>query len=52
MVGDNRISDLFGGLKAVPTTLNIDRQGRVAATHVGLCKKSDYENDIKAVLNE
>jgi cytochrome c biogenesis protein CcmG/thiol:disulfide interchange protein DsbE len=52
VVGNDRISHLFGGLNAVPTTLIIDRQGRVAATHVGLCKKSDYEDDIKAVLNE
>jgi thiol-disulfide isomerase/thioredoxin len=52
MVGDDRIADLFGGFKAVPTTLIIDRQGRVAATHIGLCQKSDYEGDIKAVLNE
>jgi len=52
MVGDDRIADLFGGLKAVPTTVIIDRQGRIAATHVGLCKKSEYEGDIKAVLNE
>lgn len=52
VVGDDRISELFGGLKAVPTTLIIDRLGRVAAVHVGLCKKDEYEADIKAVLNE
>lgn len=52
IVGDDRIADLFGGLKAVPTTLIIDRQGRVASTHIGLCQKSEYEGDIKAVLNE
>ena len=52
MVDDNRISDLFGGLKAVPTTLIIDRQGRIAATHIGLCQRREYEGDIRAVLNE
>lgn len=52
MVGDDRISGLFGGLKAVPTTLLIDRQGRVAATHIGLCQKNEYEGDITALLNE
>jgi cytochrome c biogenesis protein CcmG/thiol:disulfide interchange protein DsbE len=52
VVGDDRISDLFGGLKAVPTTFIIDRQGRIAATHIGLCQKGEYEGDIKAVLNE
>jgi cytochrome c biogenesis protein CcmG/thiol:disulfide interchange protein DsbE len=52
VVADDRIADRFGGLKAVPTTLIIDRQGRIAATHIGLCQKSEYEGDIKAVLNE
>lgn len=52
MVGGDRVADRFGGLKAVPTTLIIDRQGRIAATHIGLCQKSEYEADIRAVLNE
>lgn len=52
LVGDDKVSDLFGGLKAVPTTFIVDRQGRIAATHVGLCQRSEYENDLRAVLNE
>ncbi|MBZ5577929.1 MAG: TlpA family protein disulfide reductase [Acidobacteriia bacterium] len=51
LLGNQGIADLFG-LKAVPTTFVIDRQGRIAATHIGLCQKSEYEGDIKAVLNE
>jgi cytochrome c biogenesis protein CcmG/thiol:disulfide interchange protein DsbE len=52
LVGDDKIAERFGGLKAVPTTFIIDRQGRIAATHVGLCQRSEYENDIRAVLKE
>lgn len=52
LMADAKISDLFGGLKGVPTTLIIDRRGRIAATHVGLCQKQEYETDIQAVLNE
>ena len=52
MAGNDQISSLFGGLDAVPTTFIIDRNGRIAATHVGLCQKSEYESDIKTVLNE
>jgi thiol-disulfide isomerase/thioredoxin len=52
LMADQKISDLFGGLKGVPTTLIIDRRGRIAATHVGLCQKQEYENDIQAVLSE
>ena len=52
MVADETISAMFGGMKAVPTTLIIDRFGRIAATHIGLCQKNEYEADINAVLNE
>ena len=52
VVGDDRIAEQFGGLKAVPTTIVVDRQGRIAATHIGLCQKNEHEGDIKAVLNE
>ena len=52
MVADNKVPGLYGGLKAVPTTLIIDKQGRIAATHLGLCQRSEYEGDIRAVLAE
>jgi peroxiredoxin len=52
VIANDRISDLFGGLKAIPQTFIIDRQGRIAAVHVGLCAKGEYENDIQAVLKE
>jgi len=52
LLGNEGTADLFGGLKAVPTTFIIDRQGRIAATHIGLCQKSEYEGDIRTVLNE
>ena len=52
VIGNDRISDAYGGPPAVPTTLLIDRQGRIAATHVGLCNRTEYEGDIQALLNE
>jgi thiol-disulfide isomerase/thioredoxin len=52
LVANDRIADLFGGLQAVPTTLMIDKQGRVAATHLGLLQKSECEKTINLLLNE
>jgi thiol-disulfide isomerase/thioredoxin len=52
MIADSKTTDLFGGLKAVPMTFVIDKEGRVAAVHAGLCQKSECEGDIQAVLNE
>ena len=50
--GADDIPRLFGGLEAIPTTLLIDKLGRIAVTHVGLCSKGEYETAIKALLNE
>jgi peroxiredoxin len=52
MIGNDEVARLFGGLDSIPLTLIIDRSGRIAAIHAGLCRKDEYESDIKAVLNE
>ena len=52
MIGSDSFAQLYGGLDSVPTTLIIDKSGRIAAIHVGLCTRSEYEADIKAVLKE
>ena len=52
MIGNDKVAGLFGGLQSIPLTLIIDRAGRVAAIHAGLCRKSEYESDINAILNE
>jgi cytochrome c biogenesis protein CcmG/thiol:disulfide interchange protein DsbE len=43
---------LFGGLDAMPTTLLIDKSGRIAVTHGGSCSKSEFDTAIRALLNE
>ena len=52
MIGNDEVARLFGGLDSIPLTIIIDRSGRIAAIHPGLCKKNEYESDINAVLNE
>lgn len=50
-IGTEEISTLYGGLDSLPTTFVLDRQGRIAATHVGLVSKSEYQNDILKLLD-
>ena len=52
MIGNPDIAQLYGGLESVPTSFIIDKSGRIAVTHVGLCSKSEYEADIQAVFSE
>ena len=52
MMGDDQTADRFGGIEALPTTLLIDRSGRIASTHVGLVSKKDFENAIEQLLQD
>jgi peroxiredoxin len=37
---------------SVPTTLILDRDGRIAVRHVGFCSKADYRQEIEKLLAE
>jgi peroxiredoxin len=52
MVADKDIAPLYGGLESIPVTLVIDKAGRIAVTHVGLCPKYEYEAAIRSMLAE
>ena len=51
VLGDDKIATLYGGFQSLPTTLVIDKSGRIVSARVGLVKKSDYENEIITLLN-
>ena len=50
-IGNDDLAQVYGAT-SLPTTLIIDKSGRIAAMHVGLCSRNEYEADIKAVLDE
>ncbi len=52
LMGDSLVSDLYGGVDSLPTSFMIDRQGRVARMHIGLVSRSEYQNDINALLDQ
>src|SRR5260370_41244498 len=49
-LGNDQVAQLYGGLDSLPTTLLIERDGRVASLHVGLVNRSEYANDIRQLL--
>ena len=50
LLGNDQIAKDYGGLDALPTTFLIDRNGRIAAVHVGLTSRQDFENGVDELL--
>jgi hypothetical protein len=49
--GDDKTSDQYGGVEALPTTFVIDRDGKIASVHVGLTGRKDFEDAIEKLLD-
>lgn len=50
LMGSDQVAQLYGGIDSLPSSFIIDRDGRVASVHIGLVSKSDYQNEINALL--
>jgi peroxiredoxin len=51
VLGTPQVEQLYGGVGSIPMSFIIDREGRVARTHLGLVSKSEYVNDIEQLLD-
>jgi peroxiredoxin len=51
LLGNDSVSQLYGGVESLPTTFMIDREGNVAfPPHIGLINKSEYVSEIQSLL--
>jgi len=50
VLGNDQVSQLFGSIESLPTTIIIDREGRIASMHVGLVAKNTYQKEIEKLL--
>ena len=51
LLGNDSVTQLYGGVDALPTTFMIDREGRIADVHVGLAGRDEYANEIQSLLD-
>ena len=51
LLGSEAVSDDFGGIMVLPTTLIVNQAGQIVATHQGLVAKARYEEEIEALLD-
>jgi cytochrome c biogenesis protein CcmG, thiol:disulfide interchange protein DsbE len=52
VVRPERMSQMEYGLAGVPTTILVDKQGRVAKTYVGAVREADFRTDVEELLAE
>jgi cytochrome c biogenesis protein CcmG/thiol:disulfide interchange protein DsbE len=50
VLGNDSVTQLYGGVDSLPTSFLIDKAGRVAYVHVGLAEKNEYLNEIQNLL--
>lgn len=48
--GNQNVYMQYGGIRAIPTTFVIDKEGKIVASYEGLVPKVTYENHIKKIL--
>ena len=52
VVMPERMSQMEYGMAGVPTTILIDKEGRVAKTYVGAVRQADFAEDVGVLLAE
>jgi peroxiredoxin len=52
LMGTEQVAQAYGGLDALPVTLLIDPSGRVAASHVGMVPREQYEKEILELVGK
>jgi peroxiredoxin len=50
VVGNDSTAQEYGGVDALPTTFLIDREGKIAAIHIGLADRRDFEDGVQELL--
>ena len=50
VMGTDSTAQIYGGVDALPTTFLIDREGKIAAVHVGLAGKKVIEDGVEQLL--
>jgi len=52
VTGAQELGQRYGGIRGIPTTFLIDKEGRIAKKYIGYQSKEMFEKEIQALLKE
>jgi len=52
LIGNQQVVGLYGGVRSIPTTFVIDREGRIVSKHIGYRDKGTFEKEVVPLLKE
>jgi len=50
VIGDQSLTDAYGGVEGIPTTFIVDRKGNIQSKHVGGLREEEFEKLVKTAL--
>ena len=50
LMGNKEVTELYGGVRSIPTTIIIDRDMNIVGQHVGFAEESVFQADIEKLL--
>lgn len=50
--GDNKVTEDYGGIRAIPTTFIVDKKGTIRSKHIGYTSQEVFEEEIEKLLKE
>ncbi len=51
LIGNDATAEMYGGVESLPSTFLIDRTGKIAAVHIGLASRKDFEDGVAELLD-
>ena len=50
VLGNQELTELYGGVRSIPTTFVVDRKGNIVDKHVGGLTEEEFEKVVKGAL--
>jgi peroxiredoxin len=51
VIGNDATAEMYGNVESLPETFLIDRDGKIAAIHIGLASRKDFEDEVAQLLD-